>query len=74
MDEKKTSDINKTKGVLEDKGKKQIRLAEELGKSYSVINAYVQNKQQPRREILMSIAEITDINVKELIISNNESK
>jgi hypothetical protein len=36
------------------------------------VNAYVQNRQQPRLEILMSIAEILDIDVKELIISNKK--
>jgi putative transcriptional regulator len=43
-----------------------------LGKSYNMVNAYVQNRQQPRLEILMNIAEILDIDVKELIISNKE--
>jgi putative transcriptional regulator len=58
--------------VLEEKGIKQIWLAEKLGKSYNMVNAYVQNRQQPRLEILMNIAEILDIDVKELIISNKE--
>lgn len=62
--------MNRIKEVLEEKGIKQIWLAEKLGKSYNMVNAYVQNRQQPRLEILMSIAEILDIDVKELIISN----
>jgi putative transcriptional regulator len=66
--------MNRIKEVLEEKGIKQIWLAEKLGKSYNMVNAYVQNRQQPRLEILMSIAEILDIDVKELIISNKESK
>ena len=64
--------MNRIKEVLEEKGIKQIWLAEKLGKSYNMVNAYVQNRQQPRLEILMSIAEILDIDVKELIISNKE--
>jgi len=55
---------------LEEKGIKQIWLAEKLGKSYNMVNAYAQNRQQPRLEILMNIAEILDIDVKELIVSN----
>jgi len=45
-------------------------LAEKLGKSYNMVNAYSQNRQQPRLETLMEIAEILDIDVKELIVSN----
>jgi putative transcriptional regulator len=56
--------------VLEEKGIKQIWLAEKLGKSYNMVNAYVQNRQQPRLEILMNIAKILDIDVKELIVSS----
>jgi putative transcriptional regulator len=66
--------MNRIKEVLEEKGIKQVWLAEKLGKSYNMVNAYVQNRQQPRLEILMSIAEILDIDVKELIISNKETK
>ncbi len=64
--------MNRIKEVLEEKGIKQIWLAERLGKSYNMVNAYVQNRQQPRLQILMSIAEILDIDVKELIISNKK--
>jgi len=58
------------KEVLEQKGIKQTWLAEKLGKSYNMINAYAQNRQQPRLETLMEIAEILDIDVKELLVSN----
>ena len=64
--------MNRIKEVLKEKGIKQIWLADKLGKSYNMVNAYVQNRQQPRLEILMSIAEILDIDVKELIISNKK--
>ena len=64
--------MNRIKEVLEEKGIKQIWLAEKLGKSYNMVNAYVQNRQQPRLEILMEIANILDMDVKELIISNKE--
>jgi len=66
--------MNRIKEVLEEKGIKQIWLAEKLGKSYNMVNAYVQNRQQPRLEIFMKIAEILDIDVKDLIISNKENK
>lgn len=62
--------MNRIKEVLEQKGIKQTWLAEKLGKSYNMVNAYSQNRQQPRLETLMEIAEILDIDVKQLIVSN----
>jgi putative transcriptional regulator len=62
--------MNRIKEVLADKGIKQTWLAEKLGKSYNMVNSYVQNRQQPRLEVLMEIAVILDIDVKDLIVSN----
>lgn len=67
-----TSEMNRIKEVLGQKGIKQTWLAEKLGKSYNMVNAYAQNRQQPRLETLMEIANILDVDVKELIISNRE--
>ncbi len=64
--------MNRIKEVLKEKGIKQIWLADKLGKSYNMVNSYVQNRTQPRLEILMKIAEILDIDIKELIISNKK--
>ena len=66
--------MNRIKAVLEEKGIKQVWLAEKLGKSYNMVNSYVQNRQQPRLEILNEIAEILDIDVKELLISSKGNK
>ena len=60
--------------MLEKKGIKQAWLAEQLGKSYNMVQSYAQNKRQPSLETLMEIAEVLDIDVKELIISNKEQK
>jgi len=62
--------VNRIKVVLEEKGIKQTWLAGKLGKSYNMVNSYVQNRQQPRLEVLMQIAEILDVDVKDLIVSN----
>ena len=64
--------MNRIKEVLDEKGIKQIWLAEKLGKSYNMVNAYAKNRQQPRLETLMDIANILDVDVKDLIISNKE--
>ena len=62
--------MNRIKEVLDEKGIKQTWLAEQLGKSYNMVNAYVQNRQQPRLEILYEIANILEIDVKDLLKSN----
>jgi len=66
--------MNRIKEVLDEKGIKQTWLAEQLGKSYNMVNAYVQNRQQPRIEILYDIAKILDVNVKDLLIDNDNKK
>lgn len=66
--------MNRIKEVLEEKGIKQTWLAEKLKKSYNMVNGYVQNRQQPRLEILFEIAEILDVDIKELIISNKNDR
>jgi transcriptional regulator with XRE-family HTH domain len=64
--------MNRIKEVLEEKGIKQTWLADKLGKSYNMVNGYVQNRQQPRLEILFEIANILEIDVKDLLKSNKE--
>ena len=59
--------MNRIKEVLETKGIKQIWLAEQLGKSYNMVNSYVQNRRQPSIEDLYKIAEILSVNVTELL-------
>ena len=61
--------MNRIKEVLEQKSIKQVWLAVQLGKSYNIVNGYVQNRSQPSLEILYKIAEILDVDVKELLIS-----
>ena len=60
-------EMNRIKEVLEEKGIKQTWLAEKLGKSYNMVNAYVQNRQQPRIEVLYEIAEILGVKLRQLL-------
>ena len=62
------SKMNRIKEVLEDKGIKQIWLAEKLGKSYNMVNSYAQNRRQPSIEDLYKIAEILGVEAKELLV------
>jgi transcriptional regulator with XRE-family HTH domain len=64
--------MNCIKDVLETKGIKQVWLAEKLGKSYNMVNSYVQNRTQPSLGDLNRIADILDVDVKDLIVSNRK--
>lgn len=66
--------MNRIKEVLEEKGIKQTWLSEKLNKSYNMVNAYVQNRRQPSLELLNDIANILDVDVKDLIVSNRNNK
>ena len=70
LSELNNSKMNRIKEVLEEKGIKQIWLAEKLGKSYNMVNSYVQNRRQPSIECLYEIAEILNISVKELLVEH----
>ena len=61
--------MNRIKEVLEEKGIKQTWLAEKLGKSFCIVNSYVCNRRQPSLEVLFEIAQILQIDPKELIKS-----
>lgn len=65
--------MNRIKQVLEEKGIKQVWLAEQLGKSFNTVNGYVQNRTQPSLEVLFKIATILKVEPKELIIEVNHN-
>ena len=62
--------MNRIKEVLNDKGIKQTWLAEKLEKSFNMVNEYCNNRRQPSLEDLNRIAEILDVDVRKLIVSN----
>ena len=64
--------MNRIKVVLAERGIKQTWLAEKLGKSYNMVNSYVQNRTQPSLEVLNQIANILKMDVRELIESNRK--
>ena len=66
--------MNRIKDVLGEKEITQTWLAKELGKSYNMVNSYVQNRRQPSIEVLFRIAEILDIETKELIEERQKVK
>ena len=58
---------NRIREVLEEKGIKQTWLAEKLGKSFCMVNSYVCNRRQPSLEVLFTIADILQVDPKDLI-------
>jgi len=64
--------MNRIKDVLEEKGIKQKWLAKKLGKSYNMVNSYVQNRKQPRLEVLYDIAKILDVDAGDLLIKRSD--
>lgn len=63
---------NKIKLVLERKGIKQTWLADKLGKSFNMVNSYVQNRTQPNLDTLYQIASILDVDINELLYTKEE--
>lgn len=59
--------MNRIKEVLEKKGIKQVWLSNKIGKTYSIVNGYVQNRKQPSLETLYEIAQILEVEPSELL-------
>ena len=64
--------LNRIKAVLAEKGISQTWLAKQLGKSFSMVNAYACNRIQPNLETLMQIAVILQVDLKDLITDKDE--
>ncbi len=62
--------MNRIKEILERKGVSQTDLAHRLGKTFNMVNLYATNKVQPPIPIPYKIAEILDVDIRELLVSN----
>ena len=63
--------MNRIKEVLKNKGISQTWLADQMDKSYTTINEYARNKRQPSLEDLYKVAEILNIDARELLVKKN---
>lgn len=59
--------MNYLKEVLEKRGIKQTWLAERFGKIFCIANSYVCNRCQPSLDVLFKIANILQVEPKDLI-------
>ena len=64
--------LNRIKVVLAEKGKSNKWLAEELGKGQATISKWCTNAAQPSLENLIEIAKCLEVDVKDLLNSQNE--
>ena len=65
----KTLEMNRIKEILKKQGRTQTWLSEKIEKSYVVVTNYCNNNSQPSIEILRKIAEVLDVDVRELLVS-----
>ncbi len=66
--------MNRIKEVLDEKRISQTELANLLGKSFNMVNLYATNKVQPPISILYKIANILNVDVRELLVPNKIKK
>lgn len=66
--------LNRIKLVLVEKDLSQTWLAERIGKSFSTVNAYCCNRQQPNLVTLQKIADVLKVEMRYLIIENATNK
>jgi transcriptional regulator with XRE-family HTH domain len=60
--------LNRIKGVLADKDKTNLWLAEKLDRNKSTVSKWCTNDQQPTLDTLFDIAEILSVEVCELLV------
>ena len=61
--------INRVKEVLVIQGKSQKWLAEQMGISTTAMTAICNNKSQPHLKDLRRMAEILEVDIRELLVS-----
>ncbi len=66
-----TEKINRLKIVLVEQEKTGKWLAEQLGKNEATVSRWCSNISQPSLEMLMKIAELLDIDSRDLIVSRS---
>lgn len=64
--------INRIKELLKEQGRTQTWLSEKIGKSYTVVTNYCNNKTQPSIPVLRRIASVLTVDVRELLVSTKD--
>ena len=66
----KNTNMNRIKEILETKSISQTELINRLGKTFNMVNLYATNKVQPPIPVLYQIADILNVDIRELLIPN----
>lgn len=66
----KNTNMNRIKEILETKSISQTELANRLGKTFNMVNLYATNKVQPPIPVLYQIADILNVDIRELLVPN----
>ncbi len=66
--------MNQIREALEAKGISQTELANRLGKTFNMVNLYATNKVQPPIPVLYQIADILNVDVRDLLIPSKISR
>ncbi len=66
--------MNRIKEVLKNQGRTQTWLADKIEKSYVVVTNYCNNHTQPSLPVLKKIAEVLDIDIRELLAPTKKEK
>ena len=64
--------MNKIREYLVAKGMSQTELAHRLGKCFNTVNLYAANRVQPPVAVLYRIADILDVDVRELLVESKK--
>ena len=67
-----TKDINRIKVVLVEKKRTNKWLAEQVGKDPATISKWCTNTAQPSLEMLLQIAKVLNVEVKDLLRESDE--
>lgn len=60
--------MNRLKEVLDEQGRRQMWLCQQIGRTMTSVNAWCQNKAQPSVAILFKIAEVLGVEARELLV------
>lgn len=67
-------DYNRIRVVLAELNKKNKWLANQLGKNQATISQWCNNARQPSVETLYDIAEVLDVNVRNLLVPSKNDE
>ena len=62
--------LNRIKVVMAEKDKTGLWLSKQIGKSNTTVSKYINQRVQPDLKTLYAIADVLEVDVKELLLSN----